>query len=319
MILPLILAIAQATAPTAPPARELARGVALISGAVPADRGPDGNTVIFDAPDGLVVVDTGRHPWHSDAILNYASERQRAIVAIVNTHWHLDHTSGNRRIKAIFPAARLHTTNAIDRVLTPPDGFLVRNLERARTRYNEPDIPPVEREERGFYLETMAHPEFLRPDVTLDRSQRMRIGGRRFDVHVTDGAVSEADVWLYDRRSRTAVIGDLVTFPAPFFESACPDRWRAELDAVWETPFRTVIPGHGTPMNREQFGAWRAAFGAFIDCVNSDTEAAQCASGWANGIAQFLGAGEDAAALEYANYYVGMLRENGGTSPDCVP
>ncbi len=318
MILPLILAIAQTTAPAAPPAREIDRGVTMIVGAVPADRGPDGNTIIFDAPDGLVVVDTGRHPWHSDAILNYARERNRPIAAIVNTHWHLDHTSGNRRIKSVFPAAHVYTTNAIDRVVTPPDGFLVRNLERARARYNEPDVPPVEREERGFYLETMAHTEFLRPDVALDRSQRMRIAGRRFDVHVTDGAVSEADVWLYDRRSRTAVVGDLVTFPAPFFESACPDRWRAELDAIWETPFRTVIPGHGAPMNRDQFAAWRAAYGAFIDCVNSETEAAQCASGWASGIAQFLGEGEDAPAREYANYYVGMLRENGGTSPDCV-
>ena len=42
------------------------------------DRGPDGNTVIFVAPDGLVVVDTGRHPWHSDGILGFARDRKAA-------------------------------------------------------------------------------------------------------------------------------------------------------------------------------------------------------------------------------------------------
>jgi len=34
----------------------------LISGSVPADKGPDGNSVFLNAPDGLVLVDTGRHP-----------------------------------------------------------------------------------------------------------------------------------------------------------------------------------------------------------------------------------------------------------------
>ena len=67
----------------------------LIPGAVPPDKGPDGNSIILDAPDGLIVVDTGRHPEHSAKILSYARERGRPIAAIVNTHWHLDHTTGN--------------------------------------------------------------------------------------------------------------------------------------------------------------------------------------------------------------------------------
>lgn len=317
MILPLVLAIAQAAAPMAPPPRELAAGVTLLPGGFEPGRGPDGNTIVFDAPDGLVVVDTGRHSWHSDAILALAEARGRPIAAILNTHWHLDHTSGNRRIKAVFPRAQIYTTSAIDRVLQP-GGFLARGIEPSRARLAEADVPPLEREEREIYLETMQHAEFLRPEVVLDRSQRMRIAGRRFDVRITDGAVSEADVWLYDRRARIAVIGDLVTVPAPFFESACPDRWRAALDAVWTTPFRIVVPGHGEPMNRDQFGAWRAAYGAFIDCVGSGAEAEQCASQWSEGVAQFLrDDAERRAANAMAAYYVGFLRENGGASPDC--
>ena len=42
----------------------------LIPGAVPPDKGPDGNSIILDAPDGLIVVDTGRHPEHSAKILS---------------------------------------------------------------------------------------------------------------------------------------------------------------------------------------------------------------------------------------------------------
>ena len=125
MILPLLL-----DRPTGKPsarrpaaARDRAGACTLQPGGFEPERGPDGNTIIFDAPDGLVVVDTGRHAWHSDAILAYAESARRPIAAIVNTHWHLDHSSGNGRLKARYPNARVYTTNAIDRVLAP-GGFL---------------------------------------------------------------------------------------------------------------------------------------------------------------------------------------------------
>lgn len=319
MFLPLLL-IAQlaSQSPAAPPVREIAPGVHLQLGGFEPERGPDGNTIIFDAPQGLLVVDTGRHSWHSDAILAYARERGRPVAAIVNTHWHLDHSSGNGRLKAAFPNARVYTTGAVDRVIAP-GGFLVRNMDGARAMLAGSEITPVQREEVQIFLDTMAESDVLRPDVVIDRSQRMRLAGRRFDVHVTNGAVTDADVWLYDRRTRIAVIGDLVTFPAPFFETACPQRWREALDDVWATPFRIAIAGHGEPMTRDQFNTWREAYGAFIDCVGSTTEAPVCAAAWAQATTAFntdeLG---QRRAAGMAEYYVSYLRENGGKSPDCL-
>jgi glyoxylase-like metal-dependent hydrolase (beta-lactamase superfamily II) len=318
MILPLVFAVALETAPVLEPPREIAPAVTLIPGAIQPGRGPDGNTIIFDAPDGLVVVDTGRHVWHSDAILAFADTRARPIAAIINTHWHLDHSSGNGRLQARFPNATIFTTTAIDRVLAP-GGFLEHQIEDSRTRLAQPDVPAIEREEREIYLATMASSQTLRPNVSMQTSGRFNFARRRLDVHLTNGAVTDRDLWLYDRRTRVAVLGDLVTFPAPFFETACPDAWRAALDDVWATRFRIAVPGHGAPMSRDQFNAWRIAYGAFIDCISSNTGAGTCARGWVRGIAQFL---PDEAAAEqaraYAGYYVGYLRENGGKSPDCL-
>jgi glyoxylase-like metal-dependent hydrolase (beta-lactamase superfamily II) len=305
--------------PEAPPPREIAQGVHLIPGGFLPGRGPDGNTIVFDAPDGLVVVDTGRHAWHSDAILAFAHARQRPIAAIVNTHWHLDHSSGNGRLKAAFPNATLFTTTAIDRVLAP-GGFLERGVAESRARLTQADVPPPEREERQIYLDTMDASASLRPDVSMQRSGRYNFARRRLDVHLTNGAVTEADLWLYDRRTRVAVLGDLVTLPAPFFETACPERWRAALDEVWATPFRIAIPGHGEPMTRAEFDSWRTAYNVFIDCVNSPAEASQCATQWSVAMVSFTGGDERArrAAPQMAEYYVGFLRENGGKSPDCA-
>ena len=114
--------------PTAPAARAIAADTFLLPGAILPERGPDGNTVLVTAPQGLVVVDTGRHAWHSDGILAFARARKQPIAIIVNTHWHLDHSSGNGRIKAEHPGAKVYTTRAVDRALAP-EGFLTRNLK----------------------------------------------------------------------------------------------------------------------------------------------------------------------------------------------
>ncbi len=304
--------------PPQPAPQILAPGVVVIPGPVSPGRGPDGNTIVFDAGRGLVVVDTGRHTWQSDAILAYAQSRRRPVSAIVNTHWHLDHTSGNRRIKAAFPSARVYATNGIDGALAP-QGFLTREAANIPTYLADPNFTALQREEVQIFADTMQESQTLRPDVVLDRSARARIGGRRFDVHITNHAVTDADVWLYDRQSRVAVVGDLVTIPAPFFETACPNEWAQALDDVWATPFTVAIPGHGAPMNRAQFDTYRTAYKAFIDCVHSDRAATECSAGWASGVATLEPENErfHRAAAGYAEYYVGFLRENGGKSRDC--
>jgi hypothetical protein len=115
------------------------------------------------------------------------------------------------------------------------------------------------------------------------------------------------------------VVGDLVTLPAPFFETACPQEWSAALDEVWATPFTIAIPGHGAPMTRAQFDVYRGAFNAFMACVNTQTAAAECASAWVNGIAALEpdNARMHADAREYGEYYVGFLRDHGGKSAEC--
>jgi glyoxylase-like metal-dependent hydrolase (beta-lactamase superfamily II) len=317
LVLAISLLQAQALTPPEPPV-EIADGMFLIRAVAMPGRGPDGNTVILDAPAGLIVVDTGRHTTQTDAILAFARDRKRPIVAIVNTHWHLDHSSGNGRLKAVYPQARVYTSSAIDKVLAP-GGFLSRNLEEAKKTLAA-TTDPVRRDEIEIFIATMVADKDLRPDVTVNSSGRLTIAGRALDMRVTDKAVSDADLWLFDASSKVAVIGDLVTVPVPFFETACPDRWRASLDEVWATPFETAIPGHGLPMTRAQFDVYRQSFGTFVSCVRSEAAPSQCATGWVDGVGSLIGddAARRKAVAGNAEYYVGYLRRNGGKAPDCT-
>jgi glyoxylase-like metal-dependent hydrolase (beta-lactamase superfamily II) len=320
LILLIALSLVQAAPdrPAPPPARGLAPDTYLVPGAMLADRGPDGNSVIVIAPEGLIAIDTGRHPWHSDAILAFARDRRLPVAVIVNTHWHLDHSSGNGRVKAAHPAAKVYTTTAVDRALAP-GGFLARSVAAARERPLDPKASAVRREETELLLATMESSALLRPDVPVTRSGPLKLAGRSFSVHIAANAVTDADLWLYDEATGVVVIGDLVTLPAPFFETACPARWQEALDEVWATPFRTAVPGHGNPMTRTEFDTYRRAFAKFRACVGTDSStAARCAADWTNDVSPLLSADADRRqATEYATHYVGFLRKGSGASPDC--
>ena len=115
------------------------------------------------------------------------------------------------------------------------------------------------------------------------------------------------------------MLGDLVAFPAPFFETACPAQWQTALDEVWATPFRDAVPGHGATMSRAQFDAYRHAFRAFRSCAGSDAAAGECAAGWTRDVGPFFRTdAERKGATEYAACYVDFLRTGSGASPDCA-
>jgi glyoxylase-like metal-dependent hydrolase (beta-lactamase superfamily II) len=159
----------------------------------------------------------------------------------------------------------------------------------------------------------------LKPDVVLTTSGEATLGGGTLEIHVAADAVTAGDLWLYDPAHRLAVLGDLVTLPAPYLDTACPRGWSAALGEVATAPFEVAIPGHGPVMSRALFDLYRSAFDSFIGCVSSARPAGECASGWADDVAPLLAddAGGRQRAVDAATYYVGMLRAHGGRSEDC--
>src|SRR4051812_25205852 len=282
-------------------ARPLAPDWHLIPGSFEPNRGPDGNSVFLDAPAGLILVDTGRHPAHRDRLLAYARSRGRPIVAIFNTHWHLDHSTGNGEVRAAFPRAPLYASNAIEGALA---GFPARSPADAARALAVGEIPETNRAEVQRFLAVMDHPESLRPSRPVIRSADMAIGGRRLQVNLAPFAATEGDVWLYDRAEGLIVAGDLVVAPVPFMAPACPQGWRRALDRIAALPFATLIPGHGEPMSRVQFLAWRRAYDNFVDCGASERPRADCIGGWRRDAAQFIPAGRGAIIDQLAGYYL---------------
>ena len=273
----------------------------LIPGSVPLDKGPDGNSIILDAPHGLIVVDTGRHPEHSAKILAAARARGSPIAAIVNTHWHLDHTTGNFDLRQAYPVAQVYATNAIDGALAT---YLKQGRERSDKALADPKTSATDRAQIQRGRHRIDHPDTLRATRPVLRSARMVIAGRALDVHVAPFAASEADIWLYDRKERLAVVGDLVVDIVPFMDTACADGWLRALDEIERTPFVTLIPGHGPAMSRNDFLSWKKAFADFVACGRSQADNSSCVAGWEKGAAKFIDEAHRTYVREAADYYI---------------
>ena len=276
-------------------------GYHLIPGSVPMDKGPDGNTIILEAPQGLIVVDTGRHPAHVAKILAYAKERGRPIAAIMNSHWHLDHAKGNLDILQSYPKAPVYATTAVDGALPT---FLANGVKGARERLADPKTPKERVPEIERYLDRMDHPESLRPTVPVLKSGKMNIAGRMLDVHVAPFAATEADLWFYDPKEKLAVVGDLVVGIVPFMDTACADGWAKALDEVEKVPFTTLVPGHGDPMTRADFLQWKTAYNNMVACGRSSVDMKQCAANWQRDAAKFIDKEHEGYVAEAVPYYI---------------
>lgn len=307
-----ILALASCTA-----ARPDTPAYHLIRGAVPADKGPDGNTIILDAPDGLIVVDTGRHPEHAQAILDYAKARHRPIAAIVNTHWHLDHTTGNSDIRQAYPRVEVYASTALDGALAT---YLKQSGAQAQAALADPKTTPAQRDQILRGRAVIEHPERIKPNRPITRSARMSIAGRKLDIHLQKLAATEGDVWLYDPKTRVAIVGDLVVGIVPFLDTACAEGWRKALGDIAAVPFTTLIPGHGEPMTRADFAQWRGAYDALLDCANSNAAETACVDGWQKDADKFIDAGHRdyvGGALRY--YFEKRLRAPDEQQRYCKP
>lgn len=257
----------------------------LIPGTFEKGKQPDGNSIVLDAPDGLIVFDTGRHAAQQEKIFAAARARGKPIVAIINSHWHLDHNGGNQEIRAVYPNARIITSNAVVDALT---GFLADSRKGAEEYIASGQAPPEQIAEiKGDFAATEAKADLLPTDPVI-KSERRTIAGRVLDVNLASYAATEGDVWVYDPSIKTVFSGDLVVAFTPFMDTACVEGWLAALDQIEAVPFTTLIPGHGAPMDRADFVQWKKAFQNLVDCTNGKSTKEECIAGWNRDAAKFV-------------------------------
>lgn len=284
------------------PGTAIADGVALLRGEFVAGAQPDGNTVLLRGEAGWVVVDSGRHARHTARIVDAVRASGMPIVAIVNTHWHLDHVAGNAALRQAHPRAQVHASDAIDAAL---HGFLADYRAQLQGMLAQPEAATPEN--LAAWRDEIARIDAgaaLRPTQVVASAQALAPGGRHIRLGLEDDAVSGGDVWVFDEATRTLVAGDLVTLPVPLLDTACSAGWQRALARLETTGFARLVPGHGAMLDPLQFRAYRHAFDRLLACAASDATADACKAGWLRDAGALIPAQDVVLAGSLLDYYI---------------
>ena len=297
-------------------ARRIAKDVYFIPGRFVAGEQPDGNSVLLRGKTGWIVVDTGRHPAHAAIIEGVLKESGAPPVALINTHWHLDHVSGNLPLRAAYPSAEVHAST---RVLTEQSGFLAHYRTQLQAllsaRADDPQAHAWRQE-----IARIDGARAFAPTHPVEADGMRTLAGRSLRLGLQRETVSGGDVWVFDPGARVLVAGDLLTLPVPLLDTACPRRWVEGLASLEAVPFDVVVPGHGEPMDRAGFDRYRVALGRLLACAASPATDAACTDAWLADLGELVPAAQRAHARQLLQgYYLPQRLREGAERPAYCP
>jgi len=296
-----LLAAAAAPVPTPAGFTAVAPGVFLLRGAFVPGAQPDGNSVVLVGKDGLVVVDTGRHPAHTDRIVAYARASHRPVKVVVNTHWHLDHVGGNVILRRAYPGLRVWAGNGVEAAMS---GFLANYRKQLQEQIAAPTTGAAARAADEAEVGLIDAGRVLFPDEVVGAERTATLAGRRLVLRLETNAVTATDVQVFDPQTKVLAAGDLVTLPVPFFDTACPARWKDALGRLAAVDFTVLVPGHGPAMSRQDFDAYRAAYDGLLACAASAATKDACADGWIRQVGALVPEAEHGFTRALLGYYL---------------
>lgn len=192
----------------------------------------DVNVVVVDGAAGRVVVDTRGTAGEGEELRRDLDRLgARDLVAVVNTHAHVDHAFGN----VAFPGVEVWGHRRVAELLRDDVGMAAR-IEELTTWYPDPD---------GLRATRLVPPTRTFEDTTTldlgDRRLVLAFLGRGHTDHDTVVDLPDDDLLL---------AGDLVEESGPpVFGDAHPFAWPATVQGVLARGRATVVPGHGAPVD----------------------------------------------------------------------
>jgi cyclase len=187
--------------------------------------GVGGNMALQTGPEGNILVDASFStavPKIREAI---AAVSHDAPDALINTHWHYDHTDGNEGLHAA--------------------GFSIFAHQKTRERMAEPQAIPF------FHLVMPASPAAALPSITFGDTMQAWHNGDSLDLVHYDPAHTDTDIYVHFHNANVLHAGDTwFNGMYPFIDEATGGRIggmiaAAEKSLAVADENTKIIPGHG--------------------------------------------------------------------------
>ena len=192
----------------------------------PANEGGIANLGFIVGRDAVAVIDTGGSLRVGRRLL--AAVRARTALPIryvINTHMHPDHVLGNAAFLADSPRFVGH--NKLARALSARAETY---LEAARRELGE---------------SAFAGTGIVPPDLPVDGVASLDLGDRQIDLEAHPTAHTDNDLTVFDRRTGTWFLGDLLFVGhLPALDGRLKG-WLAFIERARQRSVARVVPGHG--------------------------------------------------------------------------
>ena len=258
----LSLTVGATQVPTVVEVEQLEDNLFVLRGA-----GGGGNTAVFVATAGVVVVDSKNPGWGPPLLEQINSLTSNPITTLINTHSHHDHVSGNVAFPAAVDFVAHETTKA--------------NMEVMRA-YSGRTEPPA-----NVFADTAGHGL---PTRTFRDRMSLDDGGDRVDLYYFGPGHTGGDTWVVFPSLRTLHSGN--TFPGknlPFRDAnnggsgvEIGNSLQQAHDSIPEVD--TIITGHSTQMTWADLNEYAAFNRQFLRAVEGEHAAGlsveDIAAGW---------------------------------------
>ncbi len=222
-----------------------------------------GNVAMIEAPEGLIIIDTGESVSESRKIMaEFRKISDKPVKAVVYTHFHPDHING---VKAFVSEEQVRSGEvqiiAHDTLLANvvAQGALVGPILSVRSGYSfGAALPASDHEQMNAGIGPLAKAEastFIAPTLTFKDKLDTRIAGLDLQfLHVPSEAPDEIIVYLPDNRvlisaevEQGPTLPNIHTLRGTKFRD--PVVWVESLDKLRAYQAEHMVPLHGRPVS----------------------------------------------------------------------
>ena len=244
---------------------QLAEGIYAVS---PNFAGANGAVIL--AESGSIVVDTHGSPASARALIDAVGMLSDDPVRyVVNTHWHIDHHTGNLAYREVFGDDVIFISHDQTRAEIPTLGAeqfgqarpfrsmpvqkATKALETGLDQHGEPlsadQVRAVEafRKEQTDFAESVNF-DYILADLTYSKSLTLHGGPNTAEVFFLYPAHTASDTIVYIPDEEILIVGDLLTQPIIWSWSSYPSTYAQTLKALEQLPVKKIVIGHGGPV-----------------------------------------------------------------------
>lgn len=248
-----------------PELEEIAAGVFAWIGV-----GGDSNAGAIATPDGLIVIDAQQHE-------QLASQFRRSLLAttglpvraLINTHYHFDHVTGNAVFADDAPIiAHERTLDRLKARLGQPtgNGWNVSDLPTKIAMFygeNAHELIGGDHAAEQWFANRFAAPVYnslriVPPNQTFADRFAFQLQNDIAQLEYFGPAHCDGDVVIVLPRAKVAFLSDLLFFGRfPWLGDCDLNGWIATLERILTMDIDVVVPGHGTIASRKEVDWFR--------------------------------------------------------------